>query len=60
MYTVIVRNGCESRTCRTARPYCAIGCDLARPALPDNRKLLTMLNAMVRTNTPWDNSLHRA
>ncbi|UTV54657.1 IS110 family transposase [Burkholderia arboris] len=23
------------------------------------RKLLTMLNAMVRSNTPWDNSLHR-
>jgi transposase len=24
------------------------------------RKLLTVLNAMVRTNKPWDNSLHRA
>jgi transposase len=24
------------------------------------RKLLTMLNAMVRTNTTWDHSLHRA
>lgn len=24
------------------------------------RKLLTMLNAMVRTNTPWDSSLHGA
>ncbi|SOT38975.1 transposase (fragment) [Burkholderia cenocepacia] len=24
------------------------------------RKLLTMLNAMVKTNTPWDDSLHRA
>lgn len=24
------------------------------------RKLLTMLNAMVRTNKPWNNSLHRA
>ncbi len=24
------------------------------------RKLLTTLNAMVRTNTPWDKSLHRA
>lgn len=24
------------------------------------RKLLTMLNAIVRTNTPWDDSLHRA
>ena len=24
------------------------------------RKLLTTLNAMVRTNKPWDNSLHRA
>jgi transposase len=23
------------------------------------RKLLTALNAMVRTNKPWDNSLHR-
>jgi len=23
------------------------------------RKLLTMLNAMVRTNSPWDKSLHR-
>ncbi|AOJ04831.1 hypothetical protein WS70_24035 [Burkholderia mayonis] len=23
------------------------------------RKPLTMLNAMVRSNTPWDNSLHR-
>jgi transposase len=23
------------------------------------RKLLTILNAMVRTNTPWDNALHR-
>jgi transposase len=23
------------------------------------RKLLTVLNAMVRTNKPWDNSLHR-
>jgi transposase len=24
------------------------------------RKLLTTLNAMVRTNKPWDNSLHGA
>ena len=24
------------------------------------RKLLTMLNAMVRTGKPWDRSLHRA
>ena len=24
------------------------------------RKLLTTLNAMVRTNKPWDNSLHHA
>jgi transposase len=24
------------------------------------RKLLTMLNAMVKTNPPWDDSLHRA
>ncbi|MDN7797999.1 IS110 family transposase, partial [Burkholderia vietnamiensis] len=24
------------------------------------RKLLTMLNAMVKTNTPWDDSLHLA
>lgn len=24
------------------------------------RKLLAMLNAMVRTNTPWDNSRHLA
>jgi len=24
------------------------------------RKLLTMLNAMVRTNRSWDNSLHGA
>jgi hypothetical protein len=24
------------------------------------RKLLTLLNAMVRTNTTWDHSLHRA
>jgi transposase len=24
------------------------------------RKLLTILNAMVRTNTPWNNALHRA
>jgi transposase len=24
------------------------------------RKLLTTLNAMVRTNKTWDNSLHRA
>ena len=24
------------------------------------RKLLTMLNAMVRTGKPWDASLHRA
>jgi hypothetical protein len=24
------------------------------------RKLLTMLNAMVRTKTTWDQSLHRA
>jgi transposase len=23
------------------------------------RKLLTTLNAMVRTNKPWENSLHR-
>lgn len=23
------------------------------------RKLLTMLNAMVKTNPPWDDSLHR-
>ncbi|KGC03508.1 transposase, IS116/IS110/IS902 family [Burkholderia multivorans] len=24
------------------------------------RKLLTILNAMVRSNTPWDDSLHKA
>ena len=24
------------------------------------RKLVTMLNAMVKTNTPWDTSLHGA
>jgi len=24
------------------------------------RKLLTVLNAMVRTNKPWDNALHGA
>ncbi len=24
------------------------------------RKLLTMLNAMVKSNTPWDDSLHLA